>query len=167
MTTSSSQVPILHQPIYIQPEEKKDKPVPGGGLYTDIYNSYRASEMTYLAWVDPYACAIGAIYGTGHGLASWWLYGAPKKIAQDGEITDFGSTVHTKGLTSVFSILGKKFCLDVLPMAHFESVTGWLGNEEITTLSYGVKYGFIAMKAAKVTNEIVQRIANWVDIPAK
>jgi hypothetical protein len=177
----------LQQPIYIQPETKTDKPVPGASLYTDFYNVYRAAEHATLFYISPEAYLLGAAIGTVKSALSYFNNGAPKKIAQDNEFSDFGGTVHSKGLQSVAWILGKKYT-SALALGNFDisvqflpidtsseiKALSWLSkglpNQQvinITALATGVKVGFIAMKAAQLTDEVIQRIANWVDIPAK
>lgn len=177
----------LYQPIYVQPEQKKDKPPVGGGLYTDFYNCYRALEHFTIFYISPEAYLLGAAAGLAKGTLSYYNNGAPTKFAQDIEAGDFGATVHSKGLASVGWILAKKYG-SILALGNFASTVqllpidtgteikalskisqGLLNREaiNITTLATGVQLGFIAMKAAQLTDELVQRIANWFDIPAK
>ncbi len=167
-----SEVPTLYQPIYIQPEPKKDKPPsppPGAFLYNDIFNSYRGFEHLYLLGKAPGAYLLGLGVGVFKSSMMYCVHGAPKKIAQDGEMIDFGTKVHTSGFGAMVKIFAKRFYFGIWPAANIDRFGEWAAKDvqEISDLTCGLKNAFIVYKAAQLGDEVIQRIANWIDVPAK
>ena len=164
--------PQIYAPnkIYVQPEQKKDKaPPPGAFLYNDIFNCYRGVEHLYLLSRSPVAYAAGLATGAFVGASKYYAHGAPKKIPQDGEMIDFGTKVHSSGFSAIISIFAKRFFLGIYPAANIDKFGQWAAKDvdDISTLTTGLKNAFIVYKAAQLSEEVVQRLANWVDIPAK
>ncbi|MCH9631881.1 MAG: hypothetical protein S4CHLAM6_01990 [Chlamydiae bacterium] len=164
--------PTIYAPnkIYIQPEPKKDKsPPPGAFLYNDIFNCYRGFEHLYLLSKSPVAYAAGLATGTFVGAIKYVNNGAPKKIAQDGEMIDFGSKVHSSGFIQMMNIFAKRFFLGIYPAANIDKFGQWAAKDvqDVSNITAGLKHAFIVYKAAQLSEEVVQRLANWADVPAK
>lgn len=165
-------VPIhINQPIEIVADPKKEKtPPPGAFLYTDIYNTYRTFEHLYLFLNSPHGYVAGTVLGAVVSSYKYYKFGPPKKIAQDSEIIDFGAKIHTSGFWEMSKLFIKRFAFGIWPAANFDKIPEWTNTQdvqEITKLTSALKHVFIAHKAAQLSEEIIQRMANWYEVPAK
>lgn len=174
MTTAAKMPEVyIKQPINIevQPEQKKpDSLPPGANLYNDIFNTYRTFEQLYIFSEAPLTYFAGACVGVTKGTLHYWDHGAPKKIAQDGEMNDFGAKVHTSEFLSLIALFVKRFGLGVIPATKVDRIIDWAVSnktEEITNIGATLKHGYIAYKAAQLGDELIQRLANWIDVPVK
>ncbi len=170
--STTNPVPVyINQPIEIVADPKKEKtPPPGAFLYTDVYNTYRTFEHLYLFVSSPPAYLSGTFLGLVVSARKYYKAGPPKKISQDSEASDFGSKIHTSGFMEMTKLFIKRFAFGIWPAANFDKIPQWTNTQdiqEIKSLTSALKHVFIAHKAALLADEMIQRMANWYEVPAK
>lgn len=173
---SHQQQPPLYQPITIVPEEKEKKPPSGAFLFNDSYHALQLVEhLCIIALGSPIAYASGLIVGSAKAAYQWRITKAPEKLEQDSELHDFGAAAYSRSLTSVTSIIAKRFLSSAF-LAHFETLTAPITAIKFPVLralgynhsvAWAIQQGFVFKKAVNISEEAVQRFAKWWDVPPK
>lgn len=173
---SHQQQPPLYQPITIVPEEKEKKPPSGAFLFNDSYHALQLIEhLAIIVWGSPLAYVSGLIVGSAKAAYQWRITKAPEKLEQDSEIHDFGAAAYSRSLTSVSSIVAKRFLSSAF-LAHFETITSKINAIKFPALAslgsdrsvaWAIQQAFVFKKAVNLSEEAVQRFAKWWDVPPK